>query len=43
MCGVCALPAGGSGEAGPVVDGGNGFVHQRIRLDERQRLVWKLN
>ncbi len=45
VCWVCAcmLPAGGPGEAGPVVDGGNGFVHQRIRLDKREHLVWELN
>lgn len=33
------LPAGGAGEVGPVVDRGHGLVHQRVRLDERQRVV----
>lgn len=34
-----SLPAGGAGEVGPVVDRGHGLVHQRVRLDERQRVV----
>lgn len=33
------VPAGGAGEAGPVVDGGHRLVHQRVRLDEGQRVV----
>lgn len=33
------LPAGSAGEVGPVVDRGHGLVHQRVRLDERQRVV----
>lgn len=33
------LPAGGAGEKGSVVDGGDGLVHERIRLDESQSFV----
>lgn len=33
------LPAGGAGEKGSVVDGGDGLIHERIRLDESQSFV----
>lgn len=33
------LPAGGAGEKGSVVDGGDGLVHEWIRLDESQSFV----
>lgn len=36
-------PAGGPGEDGSVVDGGDGLVHQRVGLDEGQRLVRELD
>lgn len=41
--GVSVVPAGGPGETWPLVDRGNGLVHQRIRLDEGQHLIRKLN
>ena len=33
------VPAGGSGEAGLVPDGGHRLVHQRVGLDEDQHVV----
>lgn len=32
-------PAGGAGKVGPVVNRGHRFVHQRVGLDEGQRLI----
>lgn len=37
------VPAGGAGEAGPVVDGGHRLVHQRVRLDEGQCVVGEVD
>lgn len=36
---IKVIPAGGPGEEGPVVDGGDGLVHERVRLDESQGVV----
>lgn len=35
------IPAGGAGEVGPVIDWWDRLVHEWVRFDERQGVVWE--